>query len=187
MTNLTYAATDDSVTITNANGTCITADYAICTFSIGVLQTPPADEGGVAFDPPLPTWKRTAINESQMGTFTKIFLQFTTPFWDTSKQFSLYADPIRRGHYALFQNLDHPDFLPGSGIIFITLAGRPLAWQGDDKLEHVARVSPVIVLSHRHSLWDSITPRRGRDRFRPYACHWRIKTSCRLAHLLALL
>lgn len=122
VTNITYTATD-SVTITNADGSCITADYVICTFSIGVLQASPTDTGGIAFNPPLPSWKRTAINEFQMGTFTKVFLQFSTPFWDTSTQFFLYADPVRRGHYALFQNLDHPDFLPGSGIIFVTVLG----------------------------------------------------------------
>ena len=138
VTNITYSYTPDSdpnprtnwndnpntttntgVTIHNADGTCIHAAYAICTFSLGVLQQPDI----ITFSPPLPTWKRRAVNEFQMGTFTKIFLQFSAPFWDTSTQFFLYASPTRRGDYAIFQSLDHPDFLPGSGIFFSTVVG----------------------------------------------------------------
>lgn len=32
----------------------------------------------------------------------------------------LYADR-ERGKYAVWQSLDHKDFLPGSGIIFVTV------------------------------------------------------------------
>ena len=32
----------------------------------------------------------------------------------------LYADPVR-GRYPVWQSLDHPDFLPGSGILFVTV------------------------------------------------------------------
>ncbi|KAL8731864.1 MAG: hypothetical protein Q9166_003148 [cf. Caloplaca sp. 2 TL-2023] len=58
-----------------------------------------------------------------MGTYTKIFLQFPPDrvFWNTSYQFLLYADPHERGYYPVFQSLDTEGFLPGSGIIFVTL------------------------------------------------------------------
>jgi len=58
-----------------------------------------------------------------MGTYTKIFLQFppSQVFWNTSTQFFLYADPTQRGYYPVFQSLDSPDFLPGSGILFVTV------------------------------------------------------------------
>lgn len=32
----------------------------------------------------------------------------------------LYADR-ERGRYAVWQNLDHEDFFPGSGLIFVTV------------------------------------------------------------------
>ncbi len=32
----------------------------------------------------------------------------------------LYADP-ERGRYSAWQSLDHPNFFPGSGIIFVTV------------------------------------------------------------------
>jgi polyamine oxidase len=65
----------------------------------------------------------------QMGTYTKIFFQFPpsadgTYFWDSSSlgtQFFLYADPIERGWYPVFQSLTAPDFIPESGIFFVTI------------------------------------------------------------------
>ena len=96
----------------------MSADFAICTFSLGVLQN-----NVVAFEPHLPSWKRTAIETMEMATYTKIFLQFVPDkvFWNTSMQFFLYADPVERGYYPVFQSLDGPGFLPGSGILFVTV------------------------------------------------------------------
>ena len=63
------------------------------------------------------------IETFAMGTYTKIFLQFPPDqvFWNKSYQFFLYADPDERGYYPVFQSLDSPGFLPGSGIIFVTV------------------------------------------------------------------
>ena len=115
MTNITY--TDNSVTIHNSDGTCIEADYAINTFSVGVLQS-----DTVTFDPPLPSWKTIAIETMQIGTYTKIFFQFPPDqvFWPKDTQNFLYAGN-RRGYYSAWQSLDHEDFLPGSGILFGTV------------------------------------------------------------------
>ncbi|KAL0937101.1 N1-acetylpolyamine oxidase [Colletotrichum truncatum] len=114
--NITYSS--EGVEIHNNDGSCISAEYAVCTFSLGVLQ-----QEVVKFSPELPEWKRTAIHSMTMGTYTKIFLQFRPEdvFWDKNTQFFLYADPIQRGYFPLFQSLDHPDFEPGSGILFVTV------------------------------------------------------------------
>ena len=115
VTNITWS--HDGVTITNADSSCIEADYAITTFSVGVLQS-----GDITFTPELPDWKKIAIQTFQMGVYTKIFFQFPPDqiFWDNSTQFFLYASPTR-GYYPVWQNLDLPDFLPGSGIFFVTV------------------------------------------------------------------
>ncbi|TVY48654.1 Polyamine oxidase [Lachnellula occidentalis] len=125
-TNITSIAYSDSgATITNADGSCIQADYAICTFSLGVLQNDVVD-----FQPVLPAWKQTGIEGMQMGTYTKIFFQFPpgpdgTFFWehgpDPATQFFLYADPVERGWYPVFQSLSAPGFIEGSGIFFVTV------------------------------------------------------------------
>ena len=88
----------------------------VCTASLGVLQ-----QDVITFTPSLPRWKKIPLNQFQMGTYTKIFFQFPRAFWPTDTQFFLYADPVVRGYYPVWQSLDHPDFLPGSGIIFVTV------------------------------------------------------------------
>ncbi|KAL9093027.1 MAG: hypothetical protein Q9165_004165 [Trypethelium subeluteriae] len=114
VTNITY--NPSSVNVQTHDGTCVQASYAICTFSLGVLQN-----DAVTFEPSLPSWKREAVDIFQMGTYTKIFLQFPYVFWPRDTQFFLYADPSTRGYYPLWQSLDAPGFLPGSGIIFVTV------------------------------------------------------------------
>jgi monoamine oxidase len=51
-------------------------DRAIVTVPLGVLQS-----GDLAFDPPLPPEKLTAIHRLQMGLLNKLVLRFTEPFW----------------------------------------------------------------------------------------------------------
>ncbi|KAL4967428.1 putative flavin containing polyamine oxidase [Aspergillus stella-maris] len=106
----------DGVTVHNADGTCLSAAYAICTFSVGVLQN-----DAVEFTPALPDWKQTAIYKFNMGTYTKIFMQFSETFWPNNTQFFLYADPTTRGYYPVFQSLSTEDFFPDSNIIFVTV------------------------------------------------------------------
>jgi polyamine oxidase len=117
VTNVSYS--DTGVTVTNDDGSCIEADYAICTFSLGVLQN-----DAVTFEPELPEWKDVAIANFQMGTYTKIFLQFNETFWDEETQFFLYASPTERGYYPVWQSLTPEGFLPGSNILFVTVVGR---------------------------------------------------------------
>lgn len=69
------------------DGSCISADYAVCTFSLGVLQ----HESAVEFDPPLPDWKKTSIDMFNLGTYTKIFMQFSERFWPDDTEFFLYV------------------------------------------------------------------------------------------------
>ena len=85
---------------------------------LGVLQS-----DTITFKPELPDWKQNGIETFTMGTYTKIFIQFPPDqvFWNTSYQFLLYADPVERGYYPIFQSLDGEGFLPGSGIIFVTV------------------------------------------------------------------
>ncbi|ORY68510.1 putative flavin-containing polyamine oxidase [Pseudomassariella vexata] len=110
---------NEAVKVQTADGECIEAEYAICTFSLGVLQNEI-----VEFNPPFPRWKQEAIEQFQMGTYTKIFLQFKETFWDPDTQFFLYADSIIRGYYPVWQSLSAPGFLENSNIIFATVVGK---------------------------------------------------------------
>jgi polyamine oxidase len=98
---------------------CIEAEYVITTFNVAVLQA-----GVIGFDPPLPQWKKTAIDTMQMGVYTKIFMRFPCDqvFWNRSTETFLHVSP-KRGYYPVFQNLDHENFHLGSGILFVTMVG----------------------------------------------------------------
>ncbi|KAI0320296.1 amine oxidase [Amylostereum chailletii] len=106
----------EGVEVALKGGERLSADYALVTFSLGVLQN-----GDVRFEPQLPEWKSEAIHGMTMGTYTKIYLQFPEKFWfDT--EFALYAD-LERGRYPVWQSLDLQGFFPGSGILFVTVTG----------------------------------------------------------------
>ncbi|KAH9009679.1 amine oxidase [Lactarius pseudohatsudake] len=112
----TIGYSDSGVSVTLTDGTKLTAQYAICTFSVGVLQN-----DDVQFSPPLPEWKVEAIHSLTMATYTKIFIQFPQKFWfDT--EVALYADS-ERGRYPLWMSLDLDGFFPGSGVIVATVTG----------------------------------------------------------------
>ncbi|KAF2639236.1 amine oxidase [Massarina eburnea CBS 473.64] len=102
---------------------CIEAEQVIVTFSIGVLQHMIEGNEALTFIPELPSWKTKAINAVDMGTYTKIFMQWRhgDVFWPDT-QFILHASP-RQGYYPMFQNLDIEGFHPGSGILFATVTG----------------------------------------------------------------
>jgi polyamine oxidase len=107
---------DTHVTITNEDGTCVEADYAINTVSLGVLQNEV-----IKYTPELPSWKQDSIATFAMGTYTKIFYQFNETFWPEDTQFFLYAHPTTRGYYTAWQSLSTEGFFPGSNILFVTL------------------------------------------------------------------
>jgi polyamine oxidase len=107
---------DTGVTITNEDGSCVEADYAINTVSLGVLQN-----DAITFQPQLPDWKQSSIATFSIGTYTKIFFQFNETFWPTDTQFFLYAHPTMRGYYTSWQSLSTEGFLPGSNILIATL------------------------------------------------------------------
>ncbi|KAK1910400.1 hypothetical protein P3342_006677 [Pyrenophora teres f. teres] len=116
VTNITYSNT--GVHIVTSDGSCVEADYAISTVSLGVLRN-----DAITFEPELPEWKQSAIATFHFGTYTKIFYQFNETFWPEDKQFFLYADPTKRGYYTVWQSLSTEGFLPGSNIIFATVVG----------------------------------------------------------------
>lgn len=72
----TISYSTSGVTVTLTSGKTLKAEYALVTFSVGVLQN-----DDVVFKPALPDWKEEAINSMTMATYTKIFLQFPQVFW----------------------------------------------------------------------------------------------------------
>ena len=57
----TIAYSDSGVSVTLTDGRKLSAQYAICTFSLGVLQS-----GDVSFEPVFPVWKTEAVQSMTM-------------------------------------------------------------------------------------------------------------------------
>lgn len=128
------------VNVSFEDGGCIEAEHAIATFSIGVLQN-----DIVEFKPQLPRWKRDAIEQFQMGTYTKVFFQFNETFWDPETQYFLYADDNFRGYYPVWQSLSGPGFLEGSNIIFVTVVGTQ-SYRIEEQPDEVTKAEALAVL-----------------------------------------
>ena len=108
---------DHSVVIQTESKETFVADYALCTFSTGVLAS-----GSVTFNPPLPQWKQEAIYKNPMSVYTKIFLKFPSKFWDDN-EYILYASK-RRGYFPVMQNMNKEGLLPnGSKVLLVTVTG----------------------------------------------------------------
>jgi len=113
VTEIKYS--DTSVEVTTSNGDKFAADYALCTFSTGVLAS-----DMVTFNPPLPEWKKEVIFKNPMSVYTKIFLKFPNKFWD-DHEYILYASK-ERGRFPVFQDLERPGILPnGSSLLLVTV------------------------------------------------------------------
>ena len=107
---------DDAVFVATTSNRTFQAEYAVCTFSNGVLGSEM-----VTFQPPLPQWKKEAITSSPMSVYTKIFLKFPRKFWD-DREYILFASK-KPGHYPVFQDLDRAGILEHSGILLVTVTG----------------------------------------------------------------
>ncbi|CAH3172047.1 unnamed protein product [Porites lobata] len=104
--SITYSG--NSVVIQTKENETFVADYALCTFSTGVLAS-----DSIAFNPPLPQWKQEAIYKNPMSVYTKIFLKFPYKFWDDN-EYILYASK-RRGYFPVMQNMEKEGLLPIMG------------------------------------------------------------------------
>jgi polyamine oxidase len=95
----------DCVCATVEGGERYCGDYAIVTFSIGVLQAAlQEDDEVVRFDPPLPEDKQKVINLVTLAHYTKIHLMFKETFWNETKEIQQilgYASD-ERGEYPYY-------------------------------------------------------------------------------------
>ncbi|EMC97833.1 hypothetical protein BAUCODRAFT_573844, partial [Baudoinia panamericana UAMH 10762] len=151
--NTTVTIVDSSppsmIQVTTEDGSCFAAKHVICTFSLGVLQHALAEDAPVTFTPEFPAWKKAAIYNFDMGTYTKLFLQFPESFWGDT-QFYLYADPTKRGYYPVWQALDAPGFLEGSNTIFATVV--------EHESERVERQSDAETLAELIAVLQAMFP-----------------------------
>ena len=66
-----------NVVIKTQSGRMYTGKSVLITVSIGVLKA-----GTIRFRPELPAWKATAIANTSMASYTKVFIQWEKRWWD---------------------------------------------------------------------------------------------------------
>lgn len=84
------------VKVTVEDGRTFAADAAIVTIPLGVLKS-----NSVKFEPRLPEWKESAINDLGVGIENKIILHFETVFWPNVEFLGVVADSSYECSYFL--------------------------------------------------------------------------------------
>ncbi|KAL4220335.1 hypothetical protein ACF0H5_020742 [Mactra antiquata] len=110
---------DEYVKVKTVDGRTFEADFAIVTFSLGVLQ-----QRMVNFNPVLPDRKQFAINTFGFGSCTYIYVQFSRQFWDDTS-YIVYASTMREMNY-IIMNMNVVK--PGSNILFFSLSDTAGEW-----------------------------------------------------------
>ncbi|MBK9179769.1 MAG: FAD-dependent oxidoreductase [Acidimicrobiales bacterium] len=123
---------DDGVTVVDADGEAMAADRVVVTIPLGVLQT-----GAVAFEPPLPEDKRTAVEAIGMGLLDKVWLRFDEQFWSDEALMWTRVAPAGEPFTEWF------NLAPLTGQpVLLALLGGPLAreWatRSDEEVEQAA-------------------------------------------------
>ncbi|CAH1265022.1 KDM1B [Branchiostoma lanceolatum] len=154
---------DDGVTVTTKDGSRYTADFAIVTFSMGVLQS-----NSVEFVPGLPNWKREVIFRVRMSLYTTIYMKFPSKFWDDD-EYIVYVGE-RRGYFTVWQNMEAEGLFPaGTNILQVTLTAeeaRRVEAQSDQATQ--AEIMAVLRTMYGAGIpdpTDILVPRWGQDPF----------------------
>ncbi|KAJ5504018.1 Winged helix-turn-helix transcription repressor DNA-binding [Penicillium fimorum] len=124
VTDISYDTTEfnkkQKAVVQCEDGENFLADHVVFTGSLGVLK-----QQKIKFEPPLPDWKRGAIDRLGFGIMNKVVLVFEEPFWDTKRDmFGLLREPndpasmvqedyaANRGRFYLFWNVMKTTGLP---------------------------------------------------------------------------
>lgn len=108
--------------ITLANGSTYHYNVVFNTMPNGVLSWNQVREDGSLFTPKLSFNRVLALQGYHTPVYLKIFLQFPTAFWNSFKPniqyFNIWANALHE--CTIWQNVDLPDFWPGSKIMYLT-------------------------------------------------------------------
>lgn len=153
VTGLHYSPS--GVCVTTADGSRMAADYAVSTFSAGVLQASlmsglsrPAE--AVAITPPLPMAKRLAIAQMQLADYAKVWAVWDTPVLSADDPEFLVPTSCAEDRWLAVQNLNAVAGTPlaGRNVALLTATssyGRAVGCQPDSvTAEHVARVLSIL-------------------------------------------
>lgn len=108
--------------ITLRNGTRYQYNVLFNTIPNGVLAWNQIHEDGSLFTPKLSASRVRALYGYHTPDYVKVFLQFPTDFWNSYKPNIQYFNiwPTALHSCTVWQNVDLPNFWPGSKILYVT-------------------------------------------------------------------
>lgn len=127
----------DTRVLTLQNGTRYRYQVLFNTMSLGALAWNQIHENGSLFTPKLSVERVRALYGYHTPLYNKIFLQFPTAFWNSYARrvqyFNIFATALHE--CTIFQNMDIPDWLEGSRILYLTCTS-PQADAGENLSEN---------------------------------------------------
>ncbi|CAF1121666.1 unnamed protein product [Adineta steineri] len=96
-TLVTHIDTSDTTriaTTTSDSSSALLCHRVIITIPLGCLK-----RNTIIFEPPLPEWKREAIDRMGYGLMNKLVVQFPDCFWGSSTRTIIHACTVRRGRF----------------------------------------------------------------------------------------
>ena len=119
-------------------------EYAIVTFSIGVLQA----KRSTLFEPELSQRKITAINSFTMPLYLKIYLHFNSALWEVSKHINGRKDSDMYDYigYASETRGHYPLFVPLPNNVLMAVVTHPFADQVSQQNENIIQQNIMTIL-----------------------------------------
>lgn len=124
--------------------TTLTADAAIVTLPLGVLQSAPGTEGAVEFEPAVPSLERTATRLC-MGHVMKVVLQLNEPFW-MGEKFARRAGDDRFDTLSFLHSRDVVAF-PVWWTPYPVRAPMLVGWRGGPVARELSRLNRDAVIA----------------------------------------
>ena len=140
------AHTGSSYMVACADKRSFEADEVVVALPLGVMQ-----KGSVAFDPPLPKWKRRSIHRLGCSAAVKMALHFPSAFWDSDAQFIGKVSATNQtmwGDGAHMEFINMNAFHSGSNVLVLEVdvehakAVNAMAWE--ERVAHVMRALRTI-------------------------------------------
>jgi monoamine oxidase len=147
---------DGLIHITCADGSSYTCDAAVVTLPLGVLK-----QEEIQFYPPLPDWKKSAIERLGYGTYTNVVLVFPKSFWEDSMNlFGVLNRPGEnsRGNHFTFWNISLSTGVPTLMSCISGEAALVAQYKTDHDIVKGAMTRLASIFSHKLPLpWPSET------------------------------
>jgi monoamine oxidase len=115
-----------------------------------VLKRRAAESGASAFDPPLPEWKRKAIDRGQMCVLNKLILRFDKCYWPADQYAFAYVNRFPNVHGSMIINMMPSNQIPALVMMLGGDQGRSFERRSEHDnliwgMQHVRRLFGVDV------------------------------------------